>query len=302
MKQIYCNNLTNLSHLLKVAYKNKYAIGHFNINNLIWAKALLTIAEETRTPIILGVSEGAVRYLGGYNVICDMISALLHDLKITVPVALHLDHGQTYDSISKAIHSGFSSVMFDGSHLSFNENYEITSKVVNLAKKHNVTVEAEIGTIGGQEDQVISDGELANPKHAHKIAKLDITTLAAGFGNIHGVYPKDWKGLSFSVLEEISKESKLPLVLHGGSGIPFDQIKKAISLGVSKVNVNTTCQIAFSKATKEYFLANKDEAEKGFDPRRIFQPGFLAIQKVFIELTQLFGCYGKMDDFLSYSF
>ena len=292
--QFYSSKLVSAAKMLQDAQKGRYAVGHFNINNLEWAKSLIEVAELTRTPIILGVSEGAIKYMGGYNTVVNLVNGLLEDLNVSIPVALHLDHGQSKASVMKAIKTGFSSVMFDGSHLPFGENLAITKEVVNYAHNHKVSVEAEIGSIGGEEDGVVADGELANPAEAKLITGLGIDVLAAGFGNIHGKYPANWKGLSFETLEIIKSTSPLPLVLHGGSGIPHEQVEKAISLGICKINVNTECQLAFAQAVKNYFATEQDLKDKGYDPRKILKPGSEAIKATFVELTKLFGCYGQI--------
>ena len=251
------------------------------------------MAQASNTPIILGASEGAIKYMGGYKTVVNIVNGLLDDLDITVEVALHLDHGQSEAAAIKAIDSGFSSIMFDGSHLTFAENTAITERVVKYAHDRNVSVEAEIGSIGGEEDGVIADGELADPTQAKTISALGIDILAAGIGNIHGKYPTDWKGLSFETLNKIATASSLPLVLHGGSGIPQEQVVKAISLGICKINVNTECQLSFCAALKQYFAQHKDQEDKGYDPRKILKPGSQAIKETFIELVTTFGCLGK---------
>ncbi|WP_381415395.1 class II fructose-1,6-bisphosphate aldolase [Spiroplasma endosymbiont of Anurida maritima] len=291
----YHKQLVNAKEIIAKAYKGKYAVGHFNINNLEWAKALLEAGQASNTPLILGVSEGANKYMGGFKTVAGMINGLLEDLKITIPVVLHLDHGQSVESCKNAIDAGFSSVMFDGSHLSFEDNIVKTKEVVAYAKKHNVSVEAEIGSIGGEEDGVIGNGEFGDPKEAKEIVALGIDFLAAGIGNIHGQYPENWKSLNFDVLKNINTAANKGLVLHGGSGIPQDQVKKAITLGISKINVNTELQLAFASATRKYIEAKKDLPEngKGFDPRKLLNPGFVAIKDTFNELTTWFGSKGK---------
>ncbi len=293
MAIIYSKKLVTSKAMLEKAKKNKYAVGHFNINNLEWTKSLLEIANETKTPIILGASEGAIRYMGGYKLVSAMVNALLEELKISVPVALHLDHGQSVAAAKKAIDSGFSSVMYDGSHTPFASNYKNTQEVLKYAKSFGVSVEAEIGSIGGNEDGVIGAGEIGDPEEAKKMSALGLTMLAAGIGNIHGVYPTNWKGLNFEALAAINNASKLPLVLHGGSGIPNAQITKAIKLGISKVNVNTECQIAFSSALRKYYEQNLDKKDKGFDPRSVLKGPANAIKDTFVTLSKLFGSYGK---------
>ena len=287
------NMLVNLESMMKKAVEEKYAVGHFNINNLEWTKAILLTAQENNSPVILGVSEGAGKYMGGFNTIVGMVNGLIKDLNITVPVALHLDHG-TYDGAKKAIEAGFSSVMFDGSSYDIEENIKKTKELVELAKSKGITLEAEVGAIGGEEDGVIGDGEIASPEECKTIAGLGITLLAAGIGNIHGKYPENWKGLNFEVLEEIkNKVGDMPLVLHGGTGIPADMIRRAISLGVAKVNVNTECQLAFAEATRKYIEEGKDLQGKGFDPRKLLAPGFEAIKDMVKEKMQLFGSIDK---------
>ena len=285
--------LINVKDMLYKAMKEKYAVGHFNINNLEWTKAILLTAQENNSPVILGVSEGAGKYMGGYRAIVGMVNGLLEDLNITVPVALHLDHG-SYEGALKAMEAGFSSVMFDGSHYDIEENIKMTKELVELTRKNNITLEAEVGAIGGEEDGVIGAGEVASPAECKKISDLGITILAAGIGNIHGKYPSNWKGLDFGALAEIKKTvGEIPLVLHGGTGIPADMVKKAISLGVAKVNVNTECQLAFAKATREYIEAGKDLQGKGFDPRKLLSPGFEAIKDMVKEKMELFGSINK---------
>ncbi|ELL44685.1 class II fructose-1,6-bisphosphate aldolase [Spiroplasma melliferum] len=295
MGQKYHARLVNASELIKKAHQNKYAVGHFNINNLEWTKALLEAAQATKTPIILGASEGAIKYMGGYNLVVAMVNALLDSLDITVPVALHLDHGQSVESCKMAIDAGFSSVMYDGSHHPFAENLKNTKEVVAYAKTNAVSVEAEIGTIGGEEDGVVGAGEIGDPKEAAEMVATGIDFLAAGIGNIHGPYPTGWPGLNFQALEDIQAAAKIGMVLHGGSGIPQEQVKKAISLGISKINVNTELQIAFAVATRKYIEEGKDKPEngKGFDPRKLLKPGYEAIKTTFDELTSWFGCKGK---------
>lgn len=295
MGQKYHARLVNASELIKKAHQNKYAVGHFNINNLEWTKALLEAAQATKTPIILGASEGAIKYMGGYNLAVAMVNALLDSLDITVPVALHLDHGQSVESCKMAIDAGFSSVMYDGSHHPFAENLKNTKEVVAYAKTNAVSVEAEIGTIGGEEDGVVGAGEIGDPKEAAEMVATGIDFLAAGIGNIHGPYPTGWPGLNFQALEDIQAAAKIGMVLHGGSGIPQEQVKKAISLGISKINVNTELQIAFAVATRKYIEEGKDKPEngKGFDPRKLLKPGYEAIKTTFDELTSWFGCKGK---------
>lgn len=281
--------LVNAKEMLDKAYENGYAIGHFNTNNLEWTKAILEAAEEKQTAVIIAASEGANKYMGGYKVVADLVRDLHDSLDITVPVAIHLDHG-TYEGAKACIEAGYTSVMFDGSSLPLEENLEKTKEIVELAHAKGISVEAEVGGIGGSEDGVTSVGELADVEECKQLANLGIDFLAAGIGNIHGVYPDDWQGLSFDRLEEISDAVNMPIVLHGGTGIPEDQIKKAISSGVSKINVNTECQLAFAKATREYVEAGKDKEGKGFDPRKLLAPGTEAIKETIFEKIEMFGC------------
>ena len=282
--------LVNAKEMLDKAYENGYGIGQFNINNLEWTKAILEACEEKKSAVILGVSEGAAKYMGGFNVVSKMVEGLDKDLNITVPVALHLDHG-SYEGAKKALEAGFTSIMFDGSSLPIDENIEKTKEIVQLCRSKNVSVEAEVGGIGGEEDGVVSAGELADPEECKKVASLGIDFLAAGIGNIHGVYPEDWQGLNFKRLEEIKEAAgKIPLVLHGGTGIPEEQVKKAIERGVSKININTECQIVFTEATRKYFEEGKDKVGKGFDPRKVLKPGFEAIKDKVREKIEFFEC------------
>ena len=282
--------LVNAKEMLDKAYENGYGIGQFNINNLEWTKAILEACEEKKSAVILGVSEGAAKYMGGFNVVSKIVEGLDKDLNITVPVALHLDHG-SYEGAKKALEAGFTSIMFDGSSLPIDENIEKTKEIVELCHSKNVSVEAEVGGIGGEEDGVVSAGELADPEECKKVASLGIDFLAAGIGNIHGVYPEDWQGLNFKRLEEIKEAAgKIPLVLHGGTGIPEEQVKKAIERGVSKININTECQIVFTEATRKYFEEGKDKAGKGFDPRKVLKPGFEAIKDKVREKIEFFEC------------
>lgn len=282
--------LVNAKEMLDKAYENGYGIGQFNINNLEWTKAILEACEEKKSAVILGVSEGAAKYMGGFNVVSKMVEGLDKDLNITVPVALHLDHG-SYEGAKKALDAGFTSIMFDGSSLPIDENIEKTKEIVQLCHSKNVSVEAEVGGIGGEEDGVVSAGELADPEECKKVASLGIDFLAAGIGNIHGVYPEDWQGLNFKRLEEIKEAAgKIPLVLHGGTGIPEEQVKKAIERGVSKININTECQIVFTEATRKYFEEGKDKVGKGFDPRKVLRPGFEAIKDKVREKIEFFEC------------
>ncbi|EOA07171.1 Fructose-bisphosphate aldolase class II [Mycoplasma yeatsii 13926] len=295
MPKLYHNRLVNAKQMVKEAHAKKYAIGHFNINNLEWTKAILEAAQASNTPVILGTSEGAIKYMGGVETVVGMVNGLLDFLDITVPVALHLDHGQTVEMAKKCILAGYSSVMFDGSHYPYEQNLEMTKELIKFADEYEVSVEAEIGSIGGEEDGVVGQGELADPKQAEEISKTGISMLAAGIGNIHGKYPSWWESLSFDTLEKLQQASNMPMVLHGGSGIPQDQVKKAISMGISKINVNTELQLAFRDATRKYVEAGKDldDNTKGFDPRKLLKPGYEALKSTFLELTEWFGCKGK---------
>ena len=285
--------LVNATDMLNKAREGKYAVGHFNINNLEWAKSILLTAQEMNAPVILGVSEGAGKYMGGFKVVADMVKALTDSMEITVPVALHLDHG-TYEGCYKCIKAGFSSIMFDGSHYPIAENVEKTKELVAITKALGMSLEAEVGAIGGEEDGVIGAGECADPDECKAIADLGVNMLAAGIGNIHGKYPANWKGLSFETLEAVkAKVGNMPLVLHGGTGIPEDMIKKAISLGVAKINVNTECQLAFAAATRKYIEEGKDLEGKGFDPRKLLAPGTEAIKQTVREKITLFCSAGK---------
>ena len=285
--------LVSATEMLKKAKEGKYAVGQFNINNLEWTKSILLTAEELKSPVILGVSEGAGKYMTGFKTVAAMVKAMDEELGITVPVALHLDHG-TYDGCYKCIKAGFTSIMFDGSSLPFEENIAKTKELVNVAHQLGLSIEAEVGSIGGEEDGVIGAGECADPNECKQIADLGIDFLAAGIGNIHGAYPENWAGLSFDTLAAIQEKTGImPLVLHGGTGIPDDQIKKAISLGVSKINVNTECQWAFQEATRGYIEAGKDKEGKGFDPRKLLAPGAQAIRDKVKEKMELFGSVGK---------
>ena len=287
--------LVNAKEMMLKAREGHYAVGAFNINNLEWTKSILLAAEEAKSPVMLGVSEGAMKYMTGFKVVSAMVHAMVESLNITVPVALHLDHG-SYEGAKAALAAGFTSVMFDGSHYPFEENVAKTKEIVELAKQYNATVEAEVGSIGGEEDGIVGAGEFADPQECKLIADLGIDMLAAGIGNIHGVYPANWPGLNFEVLGNIKKEcAGMPLVLHGGTGIPTNMIQEAISLGVCKINVNTECQLAFAKATREYIEAGKDQVKKGFDPRKLLAPGAKAItEKVKAMMTQ-FGSAGKAE-------
>ena len=285
--------LVSAKEMLEKAKAGHYAVGQFNINNLEWTKAILQTAQELNSPVILGVSEGAGKYMCGFKTVADMVKAMVDELKITVPVALHLDHG-TYEGCYKCIKAGFSSIMFDGSHYPIAENVDKTRELVHVTSQLGLSLEAEVGSIGGGEDGVIGMGECADPNECKMIADLGVTMLAAGIGNIHGKYPANWKGLSFDTLAAVSeKVGAMPLVLHGGTGIPADQIKKAISLGVSKINVNTECQLAFAAATRAYVEAGKDLAGKGFDPRKLLAPGAEAIKATVREKMELFGSVGQ---------
>ena len=285
--------LVSAAKMLKDAKAGKYAVGHFNINNLEWTKAILLTAQELNSPVILGVSEGAGKYMCGFKTVTAMVDAMVDELGITVPVALHLDHG-SYEGALKCIEAGFSSVMFDGSHYGIEENIEKTKEIIALAHSKGISVEAEVGAIGGEEDGVIGGGEVADPNECKMIADLGVDMLEAGIGNIHGKYPTNWKGLRFDVLANIQElTGEMPLVLHGGTGIPADMIKEAISLGVSKINVNTECQLAFADATRKYIEAGKDLEGKGFDPRKLLAPGFEAIKATVKEKMELFGSVNK---------
>ena len=285
--------LVSAKEMLNKARDGKYAVGQFNINNLEWTKSILLTAEELKSPVILGVSEGAGKYMTGYKTVVGMVNGMLEELKITVPVALHLDHG-TFEGAKACINAGFSSIMFDGSHYPIEENIEKTKILVNACDVLGISIEAEVGSIGGEEDGVVGAGECADPQECKKIAELGVTMLAAGIGNIHGKYPANWPGLSFETLEAVKKEvGDMPLVLHGGTGIPEDMIKKAISLGVAKINVNTECQLSFADATRKYIEAGKDQQGKGFDPRKLLAPGAEAIKATVKEKMELFGSVGK---------
>ena len=285
--------LVSAKEMLEKAKAGKYAVGQFNINNLEWTKAILLTAQECNSPVILGVSEGAGKYMCGYDTIVGMVKGMIKCLNITVPVALHLDHG-SYEGAKACINAGFSSVMFDGSHYPIEENIQKTQELVNACNVLGISLEAEVGSIGGEEDGVVGAGECADPDECKMIADLGVTMLAAGIGNIHGKYPANWAGLNFDVLGAISeKVGDMPLVLHGGTGIPEEMIKKAISLGVSKINVNTECQLSFAAATRSYIEAGKDLSGKGFDPRKLLAPGFEAIKATVKEKMELFGSVNK---------
>ncbi|HIT09404.1 MAG TPA: class II fructose-1,6-bisphosphate aldolase [Candidatus Merdivicinus faecavium] len=285
--------LVSAKEMLTKARAGKYAVGQFNINNLEWTKSILLTAQELNSPVILGVSEGAGKYMCGFKTVTEMVKAMVDELKITVPVALHLDHG-TYEGAKKCIEAGFSSIMFDGSHYPIEENIEKTKELVATCNELGLSLEAEVGSIGGEEDGVVGMGECADPDECKMIADLGVTMLAAGIGNIHGKYPENWPGLRFDVLAAIKeKVGDMPLVLHGGTGIPADMIKEAISLGVAKINVNTECQIAFAEATRKYIEAGKDLQGKGFDPRKLLAPGAEAIKATVKEKMELFGSVNK---------
>ena len=287
------SRLVSAKEMLTKAKAGKYAVGQFNINNLEWTKSILQTAEELQSPVILGVSEGAGKYMCGYKTIVGMVEGMLEELNITVPVALHLDHG-SFEGAKACINAGFSSIMFDGSSLPIEENVQKTTELVNTCNILGLSLEAEVGSIGGEEDGVIGAGECADPDECKKVADLGVTMLAAGIGNIHGKYPENWAGLSFETLDAIqAKTGDMPLVLHGGTGIPADMIKKAISLGVAKINVNTECQLAFQEATRKYVEAGKDLEGKGFDPRKLLAPGAEAIKATVKEKMELFGSVGK---------
>ena len=285
--------LVSAAQMLKEAKAGKYAVGQFNINNLEWTKAIIMTAQELNSPVILGVSEGAGKYMTGYKTVVGMVNGMLEEMNITVPVALHLDHG-SYEGALKTIEAGFSSVMFDGSHYPIEENIAKTKELIALAHSKGISVEAEVGSIGGEEDGVIGAGEVADPEECKRIADLGVDMLAAGIGNIHGKYPANWQGLNFDVLAKIQElTGEMPLVLHGGTGIPEDMIKTAISLGVSKINVNTECQLTFAAATRKYIEEGKDLQGKGFDPRKLLAPGFEAIKGTVKEKMELFGSINK---------
>ncbi len=285
--------LVSAKDMLEKARDGHYAVGQFNINNLEWAKSILQTAQELQSPVILGVSEGAGKYMAGYKTVVGMVKGMIEGLGITVPVAIHLDHG-SYDAALKCIEAGFSSVMFDGSHYPIDENIAKTTELINICNEKGLSLEAEVGAIGGEEDGVIGSGDIADPEECKAIAALGVTMLAAGIGNIHGKYPENWKGLDFDALEKIKAATgNIPLVLHGGTGIPADMIQKAISLGVAKINVNTECQLSFAAATRKYIEEGKDLVGKGFDPRKILAPGAEAIKATVKEKMELFGSVGK---------
>lgn len=285
--------LVSAKEMLTKAKAGKYAVGQFNINNLEWTKSVLLTAQELNSPVILGVSEGAGKYMCGYKTIVGMVKGMIEELNITVPVALHLDHG-SFEGAKACINAGFSSIMFDGSHYPIEENIAKTTQLVNACEVLGISLEAEVGSIGGEEDGVVGAGECADPAECKAVADLGVTMLAAGIGNIHGKYPENWAGLSFDTLDAIQqKTGDMPLVLHGGTGIPEDMIKKAISLGVAKINVNTECQLSFADATRKYIEAGKDLEGKGFDPRKLLAPGADAIRATVKEKMELFGSVGK---------
>ena len=285
--------LVSTKEMLEKAKAGHYAVGQFNINNLEWTKAILQTAQENNSPVILGVSEGAGKYMAGYKTIVGMVNGMLEEMNITVPVALHLDHG-SYEACYKCIEAGFSSVMFDGSHYPIEENVAKTKELVKVCNEKGMSLEAEVGSIGGEEDGVIGMGECADPQECKAIADLGVSMLAAGIGNIHGKYPENWAGLSFETLDAIQQlTGDMPLVLHGGTGIPDDMIKKAISLGVAKINVNTECQLVFAEATRKYIEEGKDLQGKGFDPRKLLAPGFEAIKAKVKEKMEIFGSIDK---------
>ena len=285
--------LVSAKEMLTKAKAGHYAVGQFNINNLEWTKSILQTAQELESPVILGVSEGAGKYMCGYKTIVGMVKGMIEELNITVPVALHLDHG-SFEGAKACINAGFSSIMFDGSSLPIEENVQKTTELVNACDILGLSLEAEVGSIGGEEDGVIGAGECADPEECKKVADLGVTMLAAGIGNIHGKYPENWAGLSFETLDAIqAKTGDMPLVLHGGTGIPADMIKKAISLGVAKINVNTECQLAFQEATRKYIEEGKDLEGKGFDPRKLLAPGAEAIKATVKEKMELFRSVGK---------
>lgn len=285
--------LVSAKEMLEKAKAGHYAVGQFNINNLEWTKAVLQVAQENNSPVILGVSEGAGKYMTGYKTVVGMVNGMMEEMKITVPVALHLDHGG-YDACYKCIEAGFSSIMYDGSHSPIEENIKNTKELVKVCNEKGMSIEAEVGSIGGEEDGVVGMGECADPQECKAIADLGVTMLAAGIGNIHGKYPDNWKGLSFETLDEVQKlTGDMPLVLHGGTGIPTDMIKKAIDLGVAKINVNTECQTSFADATRKYIEAGKDLAGKGFDPRKLLAPGTEAIKATVKEKMEIFGSINK---------
>ena len=285
--------LVSAKEMLQKAKAGHYAVGQFNINNLEWTKSILLTAQELKSPVILGVSEGAGKYMAGYKTVVGMVNGMLEELNITVPVAIHLDHG-SYDGCLKCVEAGFSSIMFDGSHYPIDENVAKTTELVKLAHDNNMSIEAEVGSIGGEEDGVVGMGECADPQECKAIADLGVDMLAAGIGNIHGKYPENWAGLSFETLDAVQQlTGAMPLVLHGGTGIPEDMIKKAISLGVAKINVNTECQLSFADATRKYIEAGKDLEGKGFDPRKLLAPGAEAIKATVKEKMELFGSVGK---------
>ena len=287
-------NIVNLDNLINKAYEQKYALLHINSNNLEWTKTILLAAQETNSPIIVATTETSLKYMGGINVFVNMLKALVNDLNITIPVVIHLDHG-SYDCCIKCLKAGFTSVMFDGSKLPFEQNFKKTKNLVTLAKKHKASLEVEVGSIGGKEDGIASVGGLANLQECLQISKSGITCLAAGIGNIHGIYPEDWKGLDFKLLSKISQQTKIPLVLHGGSGVDNKQVKKAISLGVSKLNVNTELMIAFSDTLRKFYndVDFKDAKNKYYDIRISFKKPIEEMKKVIIDKLKLSGSFNK---------
>ena len=287
--------LVSATEIINKAHEGHYAIGAFNTNNLEWTKSILKAAQEAKAPLIIQTSEGAAKYMGGYKMVVDIVKDLHDSMGITVPVALHLDHG-TYEGAKKCIEAGYTSVMFDGSHYGIEENIEKSKEIIALAHAKGISVECEVGGIGGSEDGVTSMGELADPKECAQVASLGVDFLACGIGNIHGPYPANWAGLNFERLAEINAAvNGKPLVLHGGSGIPFDQTSKAIANGVSKINVNTELQLVFAAATRKYIEAGLDQQGKGYDPRKLLKPGFDAITEETITLMKAFGCAGKAE-------
>ncbi|SHJ42166.1 fructose-bisphosphate aldolase, class II [Dethiosulfatibacter aminovorans DSM 17477] len=285
--------LVSAKQMMADAVKGKYAVGAFNINNLEWTKAILLTAQENNSPVMLGVSEGAGKYMGGFKTVVGMVKGMIEELNITVPVSVHLDHG-SYEGAKKAMEAGFTSVMFDGSKYGIDENVEKTKEIIAIAEAQGITVEAEVGAIGGEEDGVVGTGEMADPQECKMIADLGVTMLAAGIGNIHGKYPANWTGLNFDILAKIKElTGDMPLVLHGGTGIPVDMIKEAISLGVAKINVNTECQLSFTAAVRKYIEDGKDLEGKGYDPRKLLAPGFEAIKATVKEKMEIFGSIDK---------
>ena len=285
--------LVSAKDMLIKARNEGYAVGQFNINNLEWTKAILLASEKAQSPVILGVSEGAARYMTGFDTVVGMVEGMLKNLNITVPVAIHLDHG-SFEGAKACIEAGFSSVMFDGSHFDIEENVKLTTEIIAYANERGISVEAEVGSIGGEEDGIVGGGEVADVNECKMIADLGVDMLAAGIGNIHGKYPANWTGLRLDVLAEIQDATgKMPLVLHGGTGIPTAMVQEAITLGVSKINVNTELQLVFAEATRKYVEAGKDLQGKGFDPRKLLKPGFDAVVAAVIEKMEIFGSVNK---------